>query len=116
MFSGYFIMAIAYLSYIFANNPIHVFVIQIGLSLGETIINPSWSAVIAASLEKGKAHTIYANFFGYRSLFEGISAIIGGVFAMTFGFNLVFTIMFCLALTSGIFALLINEKTLLNNT
>ncbi|PKH52181.1 hypothetical protein CXF68_16430 [Tenacibaculum sp. Bg11-29] len=116
MFSGYIIMAIAYLSYTFANSPAHVFAIQIGLSLGETIINPSWSAVIASSLKKGKEHSIYANFFGYRSLFEGISAIVGGFFAMRFGFNVIFTIMFFLALSSGIIALLIDEKTILKKT
>ena len=79
MFSGYGIMALCYVGYIFAELPIHVFLIQGVLSFGETVINPSWRAVIATSLEEGKARHIYSHFYGYRSIFEGIAAIVGGV-------------------------------------
>jgi len=109
MFAGYTIMGIGYLAYIFANKPLDVFLIQGILSLGETIINPSWSAIIATSLEKGKERHLYSNFFGYRSIFEGIAAIVGGLFAMKFGFNLVFGVMAVFAITSGLLSLLIEE-------
>ena len=113
MFSGYFIMAIGYFAYLFADAPIHVFVIQGVLSLGETVVNPSWSAVIATSLEKGKERHIYSHFFGYRSLFEGAAAIAGGLFAHEFGFNVVFSVMTAFALASGVLSLLVSdlEKT-----
>lgn len=52
MFSGYGIMALCYVAYVFAEAPIHVFDILGVLSFRETVINPSWSAVIAASLEE----------------------------------------------------------------
>jgi hypothetical protein len=77
--------------------------------LGETIITPSWSAVIATSLVKGKERHIYSNFYGYRSLFEGTAAVTGGLFAMNFGFNVVFTIMCVFALSSSVVSLFINE-------
>ncbi len=107
--SGYFIMGIGYFLYLFASMPMHIYFIQAILSIGETIITPSWSAVIAISLQKGKERHIYSNFYGYRSLFEGAAAITGGLFAMAFGFNTVFIMMFTFAILSSILSLFINE-------
>jgi len=109
MFAGYTIMGLGYAAYVFANKPLDVFVIQGILSLGETIINPSWSAIIATSLEKGKERHLYSHFFGYRSIFEGIAAITGGLFAMKFGFNVIFGIMAAFAIASGLLSLLVDE-------
>lgn len=109
MFTGYSIMGMCYVAYIFADAPIHVFAIQGVLSLGETVINPSWSAVIATSLEEGKERHIYSHFYGYRSIFEGIAAILGGLFAMQFGFDLVFGIMAGFAIMSAFLSLLVKE-------
>jgi predicted MFS family arabinose efflux permease len=109
MFSGYAIMALCYVAYLFAELPIHVFAIQGVLSFGETVINPSWSAVIATSLEEGKERHIYSHFYGYRSIFEGIAAIVGGMFAMQFGFDLLFGIMAGFAIMSACLALFIEE-------
>lgn len=108
--SGYFIMFIGYLMYLFANKPYHIYIIQGILSLGETVITPSWSAIIATSIEKGKERHIYSNFYGYRSLFEGFAAITGGLFAMNFGFNTVFIIMCLFALSSSFISLFIVEE------
>jgi len=107
---GYAVMGLGYLAYMFANKPLDVFLIQGIISLGETVINPSWSAIIATSLEKGKERHLYANFFGYRSIFEGVAAIFGGLFAMEFGFNVLFGIMASFAITSGLLSLLIKES------
>src|SRR4030095_13784893 len=101
---------IFYFLYLFASVPVHIYFIQAILSIGETAITPSWSAVIAMSLEKGKERHIYSNFYGYRSLFEGAAAITGGLFAVQFGFNAVFMIMCVFALSSSVISLFINEK------
>jgi MFS family permease len=106
---GYFIMFVGYFLYLFASAPVHIYFIQAILSIGETAITPSWSAVIAMSLEKGKERHIYSNFYGYRSFFEGIAAIAGGLFAMKFGFSAVFIIMCVMALSSSVISLFINE-------
>lgn len=103
MFIGYFL-------YLFAYKPYHIYVIQGILSLGETVITPSWSAVIATSLEKGKERHIYSNFYGYRSLYEGLAAITGGLFAMNFGFSTVFIIMSLFALLSSVISLFIDNR------
>jgi len=109
MFSGYGIMAVGYVLYLFALIPLHVFLIQALLSVGEALINPSWSAIIAVSLKKGKERHIYSHFYGYRSLFEGAAAIAGGLFALKFGFNAIFVLMALFAFVSGILSLFVSE-------
>lgn len=106
---GYFLFSVSYFFYIGASRPSHVFYIQIVLAIGETIVNPAWSAVIAMSLEKGKERGIYSNFYGYRSIFEGIAAISGGLFAIKLGFNVVFIFMGLFALTASIFSFFLVE-------
>ena len=106
---GYFLFFIGYTFYIFATNVVHVFLIQGILAVGEVIINPSWSAVIATSLTKGNERGIYSDFYGYRSIFEGIAAIAGGLLAVALGFNTLFVLMAIFALIASIISRFITE-------
>lgn len=90
---GYFLFGISYVCYLFANKTLHIFGIQALLAFAEVIINPSWSAVIANALTKGKERGIYSDFYGYRSIFEGLAAISGGLLAVYLGFNTLFVLM-----------------------
>lgn len=107
--SGYLIFCISYILYIVSSAPIHIFGIQALLAFGEVIITPSWSTVIATSLDKGKERSLYSDFYGYRSFFEGAAAISGGFLALQYGFNVVFTIMALMALFAGIISFFIEE-------
>ena len=109
---GYLFFFIGYVLYIFASSPLHIFGIQSLLAIGQAIVNPSWSAIIATSLDKGRERKIYSDFYGYRSIFEGIAAIVGGFFAMNFGFDTVFCIMALFALTASILSSFIKEKNI----
>ena len=108
--AGYFMFFVSYVLYNFVSQTIHIFGIQALLALGEVVINPSWSAVIANALDKGKERKIYSDFYGYRSVFEGLAAIAGGFLAFRLGFNVLFILMAGFALTAGIFALFIVEE------
>lgn len=108
--AGYFLFFVSYVLYIFSSAPLHVFGIQALLALGEVIVTPSWSAIIATSLDKGRERKIYSDFYGYRSFFEGAAAIAGGFFAMQLGFNVVFGVMAAFALTASILGFLIKEE------
>lgn len=107
---GYFLFFVAYVCYLFASKTVHVLWIQGLLAFAEVIINPSWSSVIALALEKGKERSIYSNFYGYRSFFEGGAAILGGVLASTVGFNVLFSLMAVFALIASILALFLENK------
>ena len=106
---GYVVFAIGYSLYIFAKEPLHIFAIQALLAIGEVIVTPSWSAVIATSLEQGKERRIYADFYGYRSLFEGLAAFAGGYVVMQFSFTFLFELMTGFALLAAIVSLFIVE-------
>ncbi len=107
--AGYFIFFLGYVSYIFAHNVVHVLMIQGLLALGEVVINPSWSAAIATALTKGKERSIYSDFYGYRSMFEGAAAIAGGLLATKLGFQALFSLMAIFALTASILSLFLKE-------
>ena len=107
---GYFIFFIGYIMYLFATNVTHLLIIQGLLALGEVIINPSWSAVIANALTKGKERSIYSDFYGYRSIAEGGAAILGGVLATQLGFNVLFGLMAGFALTASLLSLFLKEE------
>ena len=107
---GYFLYALGYFLYIFVSSPLQIIAIQAILAIGEVIVTPSWSAIIADSLHKGRERTIYANFFGYRAIFQGAAAILGGYFAIKLGFSSVFIIMTVLSLAAGAMAFLIRDK------
>jgi hypothetical protein len=102
MMSGYAMMGAVYLFYPGVTAVWQVFILQSFLSFSESIITPSWSASIAVSLEEGSERKTYSNFYGYRSLFEGAAAIIGGYIAMELGFAVIFFIMAGFALASSI--------------
>ncbi len=106
---GYCLFFVAYVLYMFAANVWFVLGIQAILAIAEVIINPSWSAVIANALEQGKERRIYSDFYGYRSIFEGIAAIAGGVLASSLGFDVLFGLMAGLALSAGILALFLKD-------
>ena len=107
---GYFLFAVSYVCYLFASKTIHVFGIQALLAFAEVIINPSWSAVIAVSLTKGKERGIYSDFYGYRSMFEGLAAITGGFLAMYLGFDVLFGLMASFALIASLLSLFLNTE------
>jgi predicted MFS family arabinose efflux permease len=107
---GYFIFFISYIMYLFVSNVTHVLIIQGLLAFGEVIINPSWSAVIANALTKGKERSIYSDFYGYRSIAEGGAAILGGILTTQLGFNVLFGLMAGFALMASVLSLLLEEK------
>lgn len=111
MIIGYTIMGGAYLLYSISFNISHVFFLQAVIAIGESLITPSWSAVIAVSLTEGKEREIYSNFYGYRSIFEGLAAIVGGLIAMKLGFFLIFITMAIFAFISSLLVSFISTET-----
>ncbi len=107
---GYFMFFVSYVMYMFASNVYHVLVIQGLLAFGEVVINPSWSAVIASALTKGKERSIYSDFYGYRSIAEGGAAILGGVLATHLGFNVLFGLMAGFALGASVLSLFLEKS------
>lgn len=107
LFGGYMMYAVAYLAYIIIDAPIWLFVIQGWLALADTILNPSWSTVIATSLKTGEERATYAQFYGYRSIFEALGAFLGGIAIVGIGFSWTFALMALFAACSAFLSLAI---------
>jgi predicted MFS family arabinose efflux permease len=109
---GYLMYVIGYLGYIFIYAPYQLFLVLGWIAIADSLLNPAWSAVLASSLQTGKERETYSKFYGYRSIFEGIGALIGGIAIVTFGFTWTFVIMAGFALAASLFSLRlkINEK------
>lgn len=111
LFFGYCMYAVAYIGYVFASAPWHVFVIQGWLALADTILNPCWSAVIATSLTTGSERGIYSKFYGIRSIFEALGAFMGGIAIAMFGFTYTFLLMTVFSLCSAFLTLFLKIDT-----
>jgi predicted MFS family arabinose efflux permease len=105
LFVGYSLYAVAYVGYIFAFLPLHLFLIQGLLAFADTILNPCWSAVIATSLTSGKERGIYSQFYGIRSMFEALGAFIGGIAIVYWGFTQTFLLMAAFAMCAALLTL-----------
>jgi predicted MFS family arabinose efflux permease len=105
LFGGYMMYAAAYLAYIVIDAPIWLFAIQGWLALADTILNPSWSTVIATSLQTGQERATYAKFYGYRSMFEALGAFLGGIAIVGIGFSWTFALMALFAACSAFLSL-----------
>jgi len=110
LFIGYMMYAVGYLGYIFINAPMQLFIVLSWIAVADSLLNPAWSAVLASSLQTGKERETYSKFYGYRSIFEGIGALMGGVAIVTFGFTWTFVLMAGFASCAAILTLLLNNK------
>jgi len=57
----------------------------------------------------GKERGIYSDFYGYRSIFEGLAAIGGGFSCYAFRFNVLFGLMAGFALTASMLGLFLKN-------
>ena len=90
------------LGYFFVTSPVHLFLVQAVLGIAAAVKNPSWYALFAKNLTKGKESSQWATVDGLDYISVGIAAIIGGVVASTLGFRALFSLMFVTASISFI--------------
>lgn len=91
---GYAIVSLSVLGYYFVRNPIDLFVLQAVMGLGTALVDPGWDALFSRNVQKGKEATEWGMYEGGKEVAIGISAIVGGVLAFTFGFKTLILIMF----------------------
>ena len=106
IFCGFTIVALGTLGYLFVAIPLHLFLVQALLGFGIALVDPSWDALYGKTVIKGKEASLWSNWEGGQLIAMGISAIIGGFIAYSFGFRTLFLIMFvfnCLAAGASFF-------------
>ena len=95
---GFILASIGFLGYIFISEPWHLFLVQIILGFGWAFGTPAMDAVYSKNLEKKKMDSGWGTWESSMRIMEGISAFIGAIIAFTFGFKILFLIMFILSL------------------
>jgi hypothetical protein len=100
LMAGFLIRSVSWLLLILVGSIFHLILVQILLGLGEALGSPSFNAIFAQHLDKGKQ---IRNFSSWKLVENGVVAvatIIGGLIVVNFGFATLFIIMSFMALIS----------------
>ena len=110
---GYFLSSIGFLGYLLIKTPLHLFIVQIILGIGEAVGIPAYDGLYSKHLDKGKFVSEWGLWESMYYIVLGISALIGGFLANIYGFKLLFTIMFILSILGLIAStfLVVKKKT-----
>ncbi|MCA9385382.1 MFS transporter [Candidatus Dojkabacteria bacterium] len=100
---GYVIVGIGFLSYLWANSIVALFIIQALIGIGEAIYSPAFDAVYSKHLDTKSAGTQWGAWESMNYFTSAIGAIVGGSIVTIFGFNTLFICMFALCITSGLY-------------
>lgn len=100
---GYIIMAAGFLSYLFVNSIVLLFLAQIVIGFGDAIYNPAFDALYSKHLDSEKAGSQWGVWEATNYFTAAIGAVLGGIIAKNFGFTPVFIIMATLCIISAIY-------------
>ena len=112
LLAGYLIRSIAWFYFPFISIIIELVFLQILLGLGEALGTPSFDAIFAQHLDKGKEIKEYSEWKLITNIGGAIAVIIGSFIVNYFGFNFLFFLMGSLSLIS-FFGILIKPRDLL---
>ena len=99
---GFAFRAFAWILLIFVSSVLPLFLIQILLGIGEAFGNPSFNAIFAEHLDKGKHIKEYAEWGIIGSISAAVGTLIGGAIVTVFGFNILFITMSFFAIVAFI--------------
>ncbi|MFZ5932669.1 MAG: MFS transporter [Patescibacteria group bacterium] len=98
-FLGSVLMAVAIFLYLFATQPIHIYLIEIIFGVAGAMAYPAWMGLFTRNLEEGRESFIWGLHSTGTELSSAMAAALGGLLAENLGFNSLF-------LTAGIIALI----------
>jgi MFS transporter, DHA1 family, multidrug resistance protein len=108
--AGRFLSIIGFVGYLYIQNPIHLFIVQIIFGIAASIEVPAYDSLYSKNLTKGKFASGWGIWEAMYAIVTGISAIIGGYIAQTHGFQTLFIIMLILSIGSFIVTLSLLKK------
>ena len=103
--SGYAVMGLGFLLYIFVNSIWFLFGVQILIGFAEAFYSPAFDALFSKHVTKKKAGREWGAWESMNYFSIAIGAIVGGLVVNAFGFKSVFYIMGTISLISAIFLL-----------
>ncbi|MBU4246124.1 MAG: MFS transporter [Nanoarchaeota archaeon] len=109
LFSGYLLATVVIFGYMFVENVMQLFILQILMGIAFAIGDPSWDAWFSDIIPKKKSGFDWAVFHMVAGYSAGFSALIGGAVAKYLGFSTLFFIGGMIAIFSAFTVLSINE-------
>ena len=86
LIGGTFLASLVPIGFIFAKSPWHMYILQGVHALGMAFVIPSWSGIFTRHIEKGREAFCWSLDSSALGISAGISGILGGVIAKSFGF------------------------------
>ena len=112
LLGGYIIRAVVWIFFIFVSNIEQLIILQILLGIGEALCNPSFDAIFASHLDKGKPVADYSIWKMVEKIAIASGTLIGGIIVSLFGFSPLFIIMSSTAFISFLIVLFQPRKLL----
>lgn len=104
MIIGFSLNTILTFCYIFVSAPMHLFIIEIGLGIGNALFEPTWDALFdRADEDEKKEGFLWGLMLGEKEIILGIAVIIGGIIVSYFSFNVLFITMGIIQLIATIY-------------
>ncbi len=95
---GYILSTIGFIGYLFIRTPIHLFIVQIILGLGEAVYKPAYDSMYSRHMDKNKFASEWGLWESMYYITTAAAAVIGGFLANMFGFRVVFIFMAVISL------------------
>ncbi len=112
LLGGYIIRAVVWIFFIFISNIQELIILQILLGIGEALGNPSFDAIFAAHLNKGKHVANYSIWKMIEKIAIASGTLVGGIIVTMLGFAPLFIIMSLMASLSFVIVLFQPRKLL----
>ena len=112
LMAGFLVRAVAWFMFIFAGNVFHFVLLQTLLGLGEALGTPTFYAIFAEHLDRGKHIREYADWKLIVNGTTAVGTIIGGLVVTTLGFSWLFAAMSGFAVVSFLGVLVQPRKLL----
>lgn len=93
MVLGYTLNAILTFGYLFVDNPLKLFIIQVGLGIAEAIGTPIWDTLYASNLTEEHDSYAWGLSTGQSQIVSGVAFGIGGLLTYYFSFTVLFIVM-----------------------
>ncbi|MBI3980598.1 MFS transporter [Candidatus Microgenomates bacterium] len=110
--TGYVVMGIGFLLYIFVDSVIFLFLVQVLIGFGEAFYSPAFDAVYSKHIENSKAGSQWGAWESMNYFTAAIGAVLGGLVVKNFGFTPVFIIMASLCFASALYIYLLPRRLL----
>ncbi len=110
--TGYFIMGIGFLMYMFASSVWEVFAIQIITGFAEAFYSPAFDALYSRHISRSRAGSEWGAWEALNYFSIALGAVMGGILASIWGFKSVFIIMSLLCFASSAYIFLFFPKSL----